>query len=138
MKKYDDIVYDVVRNNIELIDAGDFDKFFRIAAYELNSTNMANLASMFKTANIDPIPHMTYLPECWHMFSMSEKIDIPRNIQMIGHKCFIASDISHILIPSSVIEVGESAFENCDYLTTVLQIKVVFIAPFPSLQSFYP
>lgn len=59
-----------------------------------------------------------------HPYSL-KSVTIPEKVKYIGKKAFAESRFSSIVIPSSVISIGEGAFENCTALKTVSLSKNV-------------
>ena len=48
-----------------------------------------------------------------------EEIDIEYGLNYIGKNAFYKSHFNNIIIPDSVIEIGDGAFEGCQYLTDI-------------------
>ena len=46
----------------------------------------------------------------------SDHVEIPSNVKIIAHDAFAGMPIVNVVIPDSVLEIGDSAFENCNYL----------------------
>ena len=107
-------------HNIYLLDNNNFDKFFERAEGEFIPSTVNDIGIMLETAGIDPIKHMTYIPEGYFFMSSKEQYIIPPNIRNIHYKAFNSSDIQKLHVPKNVVSIAEEAFADCDFLDTVL------------------
>lgn len=46
-------------------------------------------------------------------------VDFPKGLTKIGKRAFAYTDLDAVLIPPTVTEIGDGAFNNCDYLESV-------------------
>ena len=46
-------------------------------------------------------------------------VEIPNSVEYIGKECFSSIEIEEITLPSTLKEIGEGAFYNCNSLRTV-------------------
>ena len=49
----------------------------------------------------------------------SVNVVIPDNVKVIGYRAFMGKGIESVILPESVVTIGNSAFANCTYLTSV-------------------
>ena len=103
------------------IEHNKFDAFFELTQDNYTFRTNNQLCRMFRTAKIDFLPHMTFIPEGCFAYSdtIIKRVVISSNITKICFKSFQSSNIEEVLIPSSVIEIDEEAFMDCNDLTYV-------------------
>ena len=87
---------------------------------DLPASDIGELTSILMQAGIDPLLGMTEIP----VFFLCEQkgikeFNIPMGITKINGYAFENTDLESITIPSSVGEIGSSAFYNCEDLKTV-------------------
>ena len=58
--------------------------------------------------------------ECFKDIPITDEITIMPGIETIGDKAFYDKDISEIIIPGTVVSIGESTFENCENMETAI------------------
>ena len=77
-------------------------------------------AALYELTHVDLPDSLTSLPK--EMFFLCKKlksVNIPSSVKSIGPKCFAYSGITKIVIPDTVREIGEYAFERCYSLTEI-------------------
>lgn len=110
----------ILEKYIKLIDLEEWDYFFEVIQADYIPQTVNKVANVLKDAGIYPIPKMTFIPEGYYMLCSASEITIPNNIERIRYKAFTASDIEQITIPGNVYDIGQYAFEGCDFLRTVV------------------
>lgn len=113
-------VKEIIEKYIKLIEAEEWNLFFERVQEEWIPQVVGKVAETLESAGIFPLPHMTFIPEGYFILSSISDYNIPKNITRICYKAFYASDIEKIRIPSNVFDIGQLAFEGCDFLTTFI------------------
>lgn len=113
-------VKEIIEKYIKLIEAEEWDLFFGRVQEEWIPQVVGKVAETLESAGIFPLPYMTFIPEGYFILSGISDYDVPKNITRICYKAFYSSDIEKIHIPSNVFDIGQLAFEGCDFLTTFI------------------
>ena len=99
------------------------------------------LTELFYSIGLDPLKHMTIVPEGYMRYIPGQKplllkaeediqLIIPRNISLLSDKCFAGSPISKVIFEkgSWVNNITPYAFQDCTYLSSIiLPEKLEFI-----------
>lgn len=109
----------ILETHIRLIEEEEWDMFFERIQEDYIPSTVNDVARAIEHCGIFPLKKMTFIPEGYYLLSELSTYDIPPNIMRLCYKSFAISDIKSIHIPSSIQEIGESAFESCDFLHTV-------------------
>lgn len=115
----DSVVKEIIEKYIKLIEQDQWDKFFEIVQEQWIPQIVGKVAETLEKSGIFPLPYMTFIPEGYFILCGISSYTIPSNIQRICYKAFYASDIEEMVVPSNVYDVGQYAFEACDFLTTI-------------------
>ena len=119
MNKLRDAVAAFLTENIQLIDEFDFDGLYAQAHGKLSFGDISNLTETLLRIGIDPIPHMTKIPEGFLIDSRyNGSITIGSNIESIARSAFTRASISELVI-DGVEQIGDYAFFGCSKLRKV-------------------
>ena len=109
---------EIIERHIHMIENEEWDSFFETIQNDWIPQIIGKVAETLESCKIFPLRKMTFIPEGYFILSSISEYTIPKNITRICYKAFYASDIEKIVIPSSVFDINQYAFEGCDYLTT--------------------
>ena len=109
-----------IEKYIKLLEAGEFDKFFKLAEDNYVPQVTHDIAETLENAGIVPISEMSFIPEGYYSLSQITEYTTPENISSINFKAFSASDIETLHVTGNVKTIAESAFEACDFLEKVV------------------
>lgn len=113
----DNKLKEFIQKNIKLIDENEFERLYE-AIYD--PTAKSALTQVLMSSGINPLDHMSYVPERFSDSSSITEIEIPNCIKRIRVSAFAAcSKLETISIPSSVKRIESSAFYACKSLKTV-------------------
>ena len=92
----------------------------RINQGDLQASDIGELTSILMQAGIDPLLGMTEIP-VYFLYEQKgiKEFNIPEGITKINNYAFAYAGLGSITIPSSVGEIGSSAFYKCEDLKTV-------------------
>ena len=92
----------------------------RINQGDLQASDIGELTSILMQAGIDPLLGMTEIP-VYFLYEQKgiKEFNIPEGITKINNYAFAYAGLGSITIPSSVGEIGSSAFYKCENLKTV-------------------
>ena len=113
-------VKEIIEKHIVMIENNEWDSFFETIQNDWIPQTVGKVAETIESAGIFPLSSMTFIPEGYFTLSNISEYNIPKNITRICYKSFYASDIERIHIPSNVFDIGQLAFEGCDFLTTFI------------------
>lgn len=94
-------------------------------------------------AGIDPLVNMNKIPENFLRHQKVGSFKVPPHIKSIEYAAFMDTDISMIVLPEGVVEIGDCVFDSCKNLTEVhLPSSLRFIGEFafsdcPKLKHVY-
>ena len=114
-----------IEENIELIESNDFVEIYEDLAYDIDPAHslQEQLIGEFTTcmlaADIDPLPHLSYIPTAYLFGQNVSYFGIPTHIDNIGNFAFQESDLEAIAIPGNVKVIGIKAFCTCESLASV-------------------
>ena len=101
-----------IEENIELIDANEWEEFFKDAP--------SGIGGVLYAARIDFMSDIKQIPEDCFRDSSLTNITIPNNVMRIGSCAFLGcSSLESITIPDSVTSIGNDAFEKCSSLKSI-------------------
>ena len=130
----------LIEENIDYIEAGDFDVVYDKAMSVNNKLNVGELTDVFYDAGINPLASLTEIPPLFLDASKITVLVVPQNIKKIRksglafsklehielHKhcelsesCFYSSNIDSIIIPYIMNEVPDECFYGCLWLSEV-------------------
>ena len=127
-----------IEQDIDLVDSNDFTELYNRCKF----FDRHQLTDALYACDIDPLVHMTDIPEWFAYQSNLTSIVIPHTMVSIGTEAFysctkltsisIASSVTsignrafrwcenltHITIPNSITSIGKNAFERCGHIQT--------------------
>lgn len=116
---------DFIENSIDLIESNNFVEVYEDLAYDLSpgygtqEQMIGEFTTCMLEADIDPLPHMPYIPTAYLYGQNVSYFGIPNHVDNIGNFAFQESDLEEIIIPSNVKVIGIKAFCTCESLTSV-------------------
>lgn len=136
----DPIIQKFIEENINYIEAENFDVvYYKANSIDLN-INIGELTDVFYDAGIDPLASLTEIPPLFLDGSKITALVVPENIKKIlkaglsfsrvehlelhddcelSEMCFHNSEIKSVRIPNIMNEVPDECFYNCQELTDV-------------------
>lgn len=136
----DPIIQKLIEENIDYIEAENFDFVYDKALSQNLTINIGELTDVFYDAGIDPLASLTEVPSLFLDESKITAFVVPENIKKIRkagfafsnlnhielHKdcelsenCFYSSKIDSIIIPYIMNEVPDECFYGCSWLSEV-------------------
>ena len=112
-------VKEILEKYISFIEDNEWDKFFELVQNDWVPQIVGKVAETLESANIFPLPEMTFIPEGYFHLSKISEYEVPNNIRRICYKAFSLSDIERVHVCASVYDVNQSAFEDCYFLEAV-------------------
>lgn len=104
-----------LKNNSSLLNSSNFEELFQTAASKLRGIDELN--SLLINAGIDILPYVTKIPAKYFAESNIESIVIPKNIIQIGWSAFKnCENLKYVAIPDSVTRIEGHAFQGCTSL----------------------
>jgi hypothetical protein len=134
------IIQKLIEDNINNIEAENFDIVYDRAMSMNLKINMGELTDIFYDAGIDPLASLTEIPSLFLDESKITALVVPENIKRIRkaglafsklehvelHKdcelsesCFLISELKSVIIPYIMNEVPDECFYRCQELTDV-------------------
>lgn len=111
-----------IEKYIDLIQNQEFEKLYRHAKMLTPDLWIQDLTLTLQSANINPLEHMTYVPEQYLLKSaesIAPTILLPNHIYYIYDRAFEETDLKFIVIPEGVQGIETRAFAWCFELETV-------------------
>ena len=109
-----------IRKNVNLIDDGNFDDFYKDITTSTSSYGDVCEVTMFlmDRCNVDPMPNLTYIPR-GYLFKCRTLRDVClfEGITFIGMAAFLGSSVHKVTLPKSCEAVAAQAFSGCTNLT---------------------
>ena len=136
----DEIIQKLIEENIDYIEAENFDVVYDRAMSVNNKINIGELTDVFYDAGIDPLASLTEIPPLFLDESKITALVVPENIKKIrkaglafskieylqlhnncelSESCCHNSELKSIIIPYIMNEVPDECFYNCQELTDV-------------------
>lgn len=116
----DDKVKKFIEDNIELIEANEWEEAYRFANKELSMAEIGQFTSLMLSADIHPEKYLSKLPAYFLYESGIKEFIIPDSVTSIGDWAFkYCTNLESIIIPDSLTEIYWCIFEGCTSLTTV-------------------
>lgn len=104
----------------QAIENNDYDRISDLLVKKLSSTNRTEFWNLLYMAGIDPLPHMTYIPEFFQRQGIIKgDFVIPSSITEIQALAFEDSLLTSVSIPGSVKLITLGAFAKCYRLTSI-------------------
>lgn len=119
----------LIERNISCIEQNDFEQLYTIVNKEIyDMKNITDLTETLYKAGIDPLVHMSHVPDyfLYHSDIDIDHIKLPTNISKIGEFSFCGMFNLHSADFSSCISVKR--LEDCTF-TTCLELKDVKLPP---------
>lgn len=134
------LIQKFIEENIEYIEAENFDVVYDKAVSLSNRINIGELTDIFYDAGIDPLVSLTEVPSLFLDESEITSLVIPENIKKIrkaglaysrvenlklhhncelSKSCFRVAELKSIIIPYIMNEVPDECFYGCDKLSDV-------------------
>lgn len=113
-------VKEFIEKHISLIENNEFEYLFEKVLNSYLPQFIYQVVNVLESADIHPIPYLTFIPEGYYMLSPIAEYITPENIRRICYEAFYASDLQKLHITSNCYEIESSAFKDCDDLTTVV------------------
>ena len=116
-----DILKDFILSHAEEINNNDFKSVYSKALDEDDPTSLVpRFTEILIDAGINPLLYMDYVPDCYAYRLNWTSVVIPNTIKDIGDSAFEGcTRLTSITIPNSVTSIGTSAFENYTGLTSI-------------------
>ena len=134
------IIQKLIEENIDYIEAENFDVVYDKAMSVNNKINIGELTDVFYDAGIDPLASLTEIPPLFLDGSKITALVVPENIKKIrkaglafskieyltlhnncelSESCCYNAELKSVIIPYIMNEVPEDCFYNCQGLTDV-------------------
>ena len=134
------IIQKLIEENINYIEAENFDVVYDKARSVNNKINIGELTDVFYDAGIDPLAYLTEIPPLFLDESKITALVVPENIKKIrkaglafskieylklhnncelSESCCYNSELKSVIIPYIMNEVPDECFYNCQELTDV-------------------
>lgn len=111
---------ELIQKYRKLIEHNEFDVLFKKIHAEVVPIVTGEFCSVLRSAGINFLEHMSYIPEGCFSGATFEKFTIPSNIEKICCKAFMYSDLQNIVIPSNIKIVEAEGFSACHDLRHVI------------------
>ena len=113
-----------IRENIELIDDGNFDEFYKqVSSFASNGYQDIGDVTTFLIEKCGITPKVSYIPKGYMFKNQSIKdVNIDEGVRGIGMAAYLGSSIHEITLPKSCEAVEAQAFSGCTNLVEI-QIK---------------
>lgn len=115
----DTTVKEILEKYIKWIEMEDWENFFERIQEDYIPQTIAKVARTLEAANINPLTGLSFIPEGYFLLSNINEYTTPSNIKRICYKAFYASDVETVRITGNIFDVGQYAFEGCDFLASI-------------------
>lgn len=117
-----DEIREFVELNIDLIENHEWNKVYDNATLYLDSESTGGFTQVLLDLGIDPLQeqHLDYIPEYYLSGAAIDTFVIPPHIQELQEGCFCYSDIKELDIPEGVKTIGKYAFYECISLHSIV------------------
>ena len=105
------IIQKLIEENIDYIEAENFDVVYDKAMSVNNKINIGELTDVFYDAGIDPLASLTEIPPLFLDESKITALVIPDNIKKIRRSAFAFSNVKHVQLHNDC-ELSENSFYN--------------------------
>lgn len=115
-------VQEFIQDNIELINANEWETVYDNALFTLDSTSTGQVTQCLLQAGVDPVKQgaLDHIPEYYLSDADIEQFVIPSGVKELCEGCFSYSKLTSIILPQSVEVIGPYAFYECVNLKHVL------------------
>lgn len=91
-----------------------------VNANKVSSMVMSEFTSILLDINVDPLNYLDKIYGCQYINLPLADINIPSNIKSIGWSAFYCcKKLKKVIMPNSIVEINEMAFEGCTGLTDI-------------------
>lgn len=108
-----------IETNIDMLQNEFYNEFFLEAQQQFDPMRVNELGSCLEEAGIFCIPHMSFIPTGYYLYSDISTYNIHSDIKVIMGQAFRKSNLETITIPSNVIHINHYAFDDCFLLEEV-------------------
>lgn len=111
-----------IENHIHLIETHDFDSLYAAAKNKFPVASFSGeLTSILYSINIDPLKDSSkiyngFICGCDNI----DNFEIPNSIKVIEDLAFAGTNLSSIIFPKNVEEIGSYIFESCENLNQII------------------
>lgn len=113
-----DKLKEFIETSREKINNKEFEKVYNDTF--LSPSYKGKLTDLFYRCGIEPLDHMSEVPDGYAFESSIKSIVIPSNIKSVGTAAFAyCKSLTSVNIPNSVTSIGTNAFKNCPSLTSI-------------------
>lgn len=105
----DPIIQKLIEENIDYIEAGNFDVVYDKAMSVTHKINIGELTDAFYDAGIDPLISLTEIPSLFLDGSKTTALVVPENIKKIRRSAFAFSNVKHVQLHNNC-ELSENSF----------------------------
>lgn len=116
----DTTVKEILEKYIKLIESEDWDSFFERIQADYIPQTVAKVARTLESADVFPLPLLSFIPEGYFLDSAITEFTTPSNIKRICYKSFYASDVENVHVTGNVYDVDQYAFIGCDFLESII------------------
>ena len=113
-------VKEILEKYIKWIENDDWENFFERIQEDYIPQTIAKVARTLESADVFPLPLLSFIPEGYFLNSPIQAFTTPSNIKRICYKAFYASDVENVHITGNVYDVNQYAFEGCDFLESII------------------
>ena len=113
-------VKEILEIYIKWIENEEWEKFFERIQEDYIPQTIAEVARTLESADVFPLPLLSFIPEGYFLNSSIKEFITPSNIKRVCYKAFCASDVENVHITGNVYDVNQYAFEWCDLLESII------------------
>lgn len=113
-------VKEILEKYIKWIENEEWDKFFERIQEDYITQIIAEVARTLESADVFPLPLLSFIPEGYFHNSSIKEFITPSNIKRVCYKAFYASDVENVHITGNVYDVNQYAFEWCGLLESII------------------
>ena len=100
-----------IEENIDLIEAGDFDQLYKM------NVDVPKFTQVLLEAGIDPLKNLTYIPPNYLCETDIKEFTVPSHITRIGNSAFWSCEIlNKVTLPEGLMFIDDDAFAECHNL----------------------